>query len=226
MSISRSIRAGLFVVLVAFSAAGLAKDKFPDVTEDGLNRVKSKHVDAVYWQDGASLAQYSRVRIDDVSVAFKKDWLRDYNRNVRGLSGRADEEDMARIKTKLGEEFVRVFSKELAEAGYEVTDAGGEDVLVLKPDIVDLDVNAPDIKTPGRSTTYTTEAGEMTLNVSLYDAMTGSKIGQIIDRKRARDRGRITISNSVTNLQEANIILRKWAGLLVRSLDEARETGN
>jgi hypothetical protein len=216
-------KAALAPMFFALSAACVATSEYPDVTEDGLVLTQSRNVDAVYWQEGATLDPYSRVRIENVSVTFRKDWLRDYNRSARGPSGRATEGDMERIKASLAEEFVRVFSKELGDAGYEVTDEKGEDVLVLEPAIVNLDVNAPDLKTPGRSTTYVAEAGEMTLNMALYDSETGAKIGQVIDRKRARDRGRITVSNSVTNRQEAGIILRKWASLLVRSLDEAKE---
>ncbi len=101
----------------------------------------------------------------------------------------------------------------------------GEDVLALVPAIVDLDVHAPDLsmRQAGMSRTYTTSAGEMTLNMAFYDSDTNSLIGRIIDERRAIDTGRLQWSNSITNRQEANIIFRSWASRLVRALDESRE---
>ncbi len=215
----------ILFLLIAASSTSCASlnDQYPATSADGLKRIESKYVDAMYWQDGATLQSYERVQILDVSVAFKKDWLRDYNRDVPGLSGRADQSDMDRIKQSLAYEFVRVFTKELQEkGGYEIADKPAENVLQLRPAIVDLDVAAPDLKTAGRITTYTAEAGEMTLVMDLYDSASGAKIGTVIDRGRSRDRGSFRISNSVTNKSEADIILRKWATLLVNALDEAR----
>jgi hypothetical protein len=214
----------IILVLIAASLTSCASlnDQYPATSADGLKRIESKYVDAVYWDTGATLSSYERVQILDVNVAFEKDWLRDYNRDVRGLRGRADQSDMDRIKKALASEFVRVFTKELQEkGGYEITDQPAANVLQLSPSIVDLDVTAPDLMIAGRTTTYTAEAGEMTLVMDLYDSVSGAKIGAVFDRKRSRDWGNFRISNRVTNKSEADIILRKWARLLVDALDEA-----
>ena len=39
----------------------------------------------------------------------------------------------------------------LENAGYAITTEAGDDVLVLRPAIIDLDITAPDTRTPGRS---------------------------------------------------------------------------
>ena len=64
-----------------------------------------------------------------------------------------------------------------------VEDAG-EDVLIAKPAIVDLDVIAPDLQTAQRSKTYSESAGEMTLVLELYDSLTHDKIVTVRDRKQ------------------------------------------
>ena len=155
-------------------------------------------------------------------MAFKKDWLRNQNQKRHDLATRIKPEDMDRIKAALSTRFNEEFTKVLEKGGYKVVDEGGENVLVLRPAIINLDVTAPDVRTAGMTRTYTTSAGEMTLYVELFDSATGAKIGQAIDRQRALDNGRITYTNSVTNTAEANRILRKWANLLVDALDEAK----
>ena len=121
---------------------------------------------------------------------------------------------MEKIKSALADEFRKVFTEELEEGGYEVVDVTGEDVLVVRPALMNLDVTAPDIATASRSRTYVTSAGSMTLYVELYDSVTGDIIAKVID-PQASDRGSFGFeANRVTNRAEADRILRKWAGLL------------
>jgi hypothetical protein len=196
-------------------------DDMPPVTEDGLVRIDSKKVDAVYWAEGATLAGYDAVMLTDTPVAFRKNWMRDFNASRSGLSDRVDEKDMARIKSELSTAFRESFTKALTEAGYRVVEAPGEDVLLLRPAIVDLDVNAPDLQSASMTRSFTANAGEMTLYMELYDSATGDKIGQVVDQERAMDSGRIEYTSRVTNRAEANRILGKWSKLLVEALDEA-----
>lgn len=211
------------VVALAFAGAALAKDKLPDQTEDGLDRIKSKNVDAVYWREGATLDQYNRVLIIDAEVAFKKNWQRDYNRDVVGTSGRVRSEDMERIKDGLSKEFTAVFTKQMTEGGYEVVAEPADDVLVLRPAIVNLNVTAPDLQTSGMNRSYVSSAGEMTLYLEMYDSATGEKIGTVLDAQRARDMGYMQFANRVTNKAEADRMFRKWSNLLVKALDEAHK---
>ncbi|HEX5786827.1 MAG TPA: DUF3313 family protein [Woeseiaceae bacterium] len=215
----------ILLLLTGILAAGCATnsaDDLPATTTDGLKRVASDKVDAVYWADGASLAGYDAVMILDTPVAFRKNWMRDYNADRTDLSLRVSQEDMDRIKAGLAEAFREQFTKTLEAGGYKVVDEPGESVLLLRPAITDLDVNAPDLDTSTNVRTFTTEAGEMTLYMELYDSATGDKIGEVADREQAIDRSQFQYTNRVTNRAEANRILNKWAKLLVDALDEAR----
>ncbi len=215
----------LVALALAFSLPALAK-KYPDVSDDGLTRVDSKRLDAVYWRDGATLAGYDKVMIGDVEVSFRKNWQRDQNSSRRGASDRITADDMTRIRASVAEGFTEMFVKVLEEGGYVVVDQPGDDVLALEPSIVDLDVTAPDIsmRQPGITRTYTTSAGEMTLNMALYDSGSNSQIGRVIDRRRAMERGQqLQWSSSITNRQEANVMFRSWANALLDALNEAKE---
>ena len=112
----------------------------------------------------------------------------------------------------------------LAEPAYNLVDAfaDGEQVLVLTPSIINLDINAPDTMSAGRSRSYTTSAGEMTLSMDVSDATTGQVLYRIVDRRRARDTGRMEWTTSVSNKAEAERTLNRWADLLRQGLDSVR----
>ncbi len=212
------------------SSGQKAADGLPDVTEEGLVRVENAKVAAAYRAPDADLGQYARFYIADVEVEFRKNWLRDQNRDVVATGRRITKEDADRIRTVVAEEFRRIFAEELRKAGYEVLETDevsgdAHDVLALVPAIVNLDITAPDVMTPGISRTYTASAGSMTLYMEFRDAVTGALLGKVADTQAVRDRGYVTISNSVTNKAEADRMFRRWATLLVGALDRAHGKG-
>lgn len=217
-----SIPVSLSVALLAASLAGAA-DELPATTPDGLELLSDTRVHAVYVRPGATLDPYTKVALVDCYVAFRKDWERDYNRDAN-FERRVDARDMERIKSTLAEEFKKVFTDELEKGGYEVVDHTGEDVLIVRPALVNLDVNAPDVETPSRSYAYVTSAGSMTLYMELYDSVTNAIIAKVIDPE-ASDLGDFGMeANRVTNRAEADRILRKWARLLRSHLGAVKES--
>jgi hypothetical protein len=205
----------------------LAQDKFPQTTDDGLERMEAKKVDVLYWREGATLSDYHRIALLDAYVSFRKNWDRDQNRNRPSISNRVTDKDMERIKKDLAEEFRKVFTKELAEkGGYELTDEAASDVLVLRPAIINLDVTAPDLNSASRVENYITSAGQMTLYLELYDAATGDIIARVIDVRNDQDFARAQRANGVTNRAAADRILRSWADALREALDDAHAMEN
>ncbi len=226
------IRTIIFLLLIAIfsllaaSVLHAKKQELPEVTVDGLHRVLDSKLAVVYAEPGADLAPYNRVQLLDAYVAFRKNWERD-QRSQSASSLRISSRDIEKIKNSLADEFHKVFKNALEEAGYHVTDETGEDVLIVRPAIIDLDVNAPDTHQAGRSTSYTSSAGQMTLYVELYDSMTGDIIAKAIDAKADRaNAGFYTWSNSVTNKAAADRILTGWAKILVNALNEAKTHGS
>jgi hypothetical protein len=210
-------------VLLAFASLStglLAKEELPEFTEDGLQRVHDSKMAAAYAQPGANLSGYTEVILLDAQVSFRKNWERDQRSS--SLTGRLSSKDIEGIKTRLATEFNVVFSKTLTEGGYPVVTEAGDNVLLIRPAIINLDVNAPDKMTAGRSRTYTSTAGEMTLYVEVYDSVTGDLIAKALDRKQDYDQNFYTWTNSVTNKAAADRILKIWANILLQALNEAR----
>ena len=207
-----------FLFSIALSINAVASDDLPEITEEGLHKLKDTNLGLVYAQPDADLNVYNRVKLLEPSVAFKKNWQRDQNRSY---SFKVKASDMERMKKGVAELFMEVFTEELSEGGYELTEEVGEDVLLVRPAIVNLDITAPDVNTPNRSYQFSESAGEMTLYVELYDSATGAIIAKAMDRKRDRDRGYMQLQTRVSNTQAAKRIMKEWAGTLREALDEA-----
>ena len=75
----------------------------------------------------------------------------------------------------------------MGRAGHDIVDVNGDDVLIIKPSIINLVIRAPDTGAGGRSRTVVADAGEMTLYMEFYDSMTNDKIGIVIDPRLAAD---------------------------------------
>ncbi len=213
----------LSALLGTFSIAQAADDDWPPkVTSDGLNLVEGTKAAAVWVLDGADFSEYNRVMILDVGVGFKKNWRRDYNRDEISLGSQVSKSDAEKIKQRVADEFKKVFTEELEKAGYDVADydvkLAEEDILVLRPAIVDLVVTAPDTNSAGRGRTFTASAGAMTLYLEFFDSVTSALLGRVVDRKA--DRGSSwSMSSRVSNKADADRIFRKWAGQLIAKMD-------
>ena len=215
--------AALAVMLAATTLAIAGEKDFPDMTEEGLLRVDDSKLALVYADPDADLSQYDAIQMTEPYVAFRKNWLRDQRtQSINPL--RVTTNDVEKIKKNLSEEFKTVFTEKLEAAGYMMTDAAGESVLLIRPAIINLDINAPDTPSSGRSYQFTQSAGEMTLYIELYDSVSGDLIAKAMDRKQDRSRsGYYTWTNSVTNRKAADRILNGWADILVDALNDARQ---
>ena len=210
-------------VLALFAALNsqlAAADKLPEVTVDGLHRIKNTQMAVVYAQPGADLSQYNRIYLVEPKIAFRKNWLRTQN-SIPNQT--VSNEDMQRIKSELASLFTEVFKQELQNnGGYVLVDGVAEDVLLVHPAIVDLDVLSPD--TPGTrgQRSAIASVGSMSLYMELIDSVTGDTLVKAMDNKYDRTRVRAQASNKTRNEIAAREMLGEWAELLRMALDEAR----
>jgi len=191
----------------------------PDVSL--LQRVESSGQSVVFAQPGADWSSYDAILLENATVAFRKNWLRDQNRSRRSLSERVSTADMERIKTELAQMFDEVFVDELGRNGrWALVEAAGPSVLRIRPQIVDLDVYAPDVRGSTNSRTFTDSSGQMTLKLELYDSETGDLLAVAADRRESPHRGYMQWTTSASNRGDARHILQQWA----RALNERLTT--
>lgn len=211
------------VAMLAMSplASAAAQEDPPPVSPDGLQLQKSTKSRLVYVKPGASFTQYDKFAILECYVEFEKDWEKDYNASRMGLEGRVTDKDVERMKTGLAEEFKKEFTRELRDkGGYQVVDQAAPDVLVLRPALINVEVNAPDVMSADIGRTIVRSAGQMTLYLELWDSTTNTILARVMDAKA--DEGFAEQANRVTNTAAADRILSEWARELRERLDEVR----
>jgi hypothetical protein len=215
----KTITLAVLVLLFANTTTVAGDKQPPEVSLDGLTLVEKDRRGEIYADKDADWSVYSQVHLEPATVSFRKNWKRDQNRYD---SFKVRDRDIEKIKTALSELFHDVFARELSgNGGYQMTEETGENVMTIKPSIVDLDVAAPDTNQVGRTTSYTQQAGRMTLILEIYDSTTGDLIARGSDRQESPRRGYMQWTNSITNTADARRMLEKWATALRVRLDEA-----
>jgi hypothetical protein len=186
------------VVFTVLTACATTKTSFPAKSSDGMDLMPNSKMAAWYMKPGADLSEYDKIALLDTYVSFAKRWQQNYNETA-SFQDQVSDKDMQKIRDKDGRPMVS---------------AGGTGVLILRPAIINLEISAPDLMTPGMSETYVASAGSMTLYMELFDGKTGDIIGRIIDPEAEDDAGMMQISSSVTNTADFDRIVKRWAQIL------------
>src|SRR4029453_12422444 len=117
--------------------------------------------------------------LDPTEVAFQKNWRRDYNSTAPGR--RISDQELQNAISKGVSSASDIFAEAWTKGGYQVVTAPGPDVLRVTTGVVNIDVNAPDRPSAGRSYSFSSEAGSATLFVEARDSMTGAILGRAVD---------------------------------------------
>lgn len=210
----------LLATLLTLGCASTS-ETVPTTTPDGLDLVRSDKHSAVYVKSEAQLDIYDEFAIVPCEVAFRKNWQRDYNSAHRSSGQQIKERDIDRIKRELGEECTAFFTDALSEEpSYNLVTEWqeGQDVLLVRPNIVNLNITSPDVSSPSMTRSYSASAGSMTLYLELIDAETSEVLVRAYDSKADPD-SFVNYANKITNRQAADRILKNWATRLREAMD-------
>lgn len=229
------LRNSAFLLLALGSASQAAASPAPDpdaaMTRDqaaqawraeGLQAIDVRGMDVAYAQPGASLQAYRGVLLKPVKVSFQKNW----ERSAAIPAGtRIYPRDADRIRDDVADVVNREFKREFEKGGWRVVDAPGAGVLEVDVQVVDLYLNAPDLQTAGRSTSYARSFGRLTLVAELRDSTTGTVVMRLLDRSIGHDHATFEPTGRVENTREVGIVAGDWARALRRQLELARVAG-
>lgn len=211
-------RVWVILVFALVATNVFAKTDFPPVSTDGLHLMPDTKLRAVYMKPGANLSEYDKIALLATYVSFQKNWKRDYNEEAP-FDERVSDKDMQKIRDNVAKEFTKVMTEVLStKGGHQMVTGGGTGVLILRPAIVNLEITAPDLMTPGMSQTFVASAGSMTLYLELYDGKTGDIIARIIDPEAADNGGIAQVADTVTNTADFDRVIRRWAEILNQHL--------
>jgi len=210
------------VAAVGCASSGATQAIDEAMSHDGLQKIEVEGIELAYVRPRATLGGYNKVKLDPVEVAFDKDWDPQQPGSHFKISTKERESIRTEVARIVSEQFVRELQR---DQGYQIVQEAGYDVLRVRVSIINLMVTAPDTNTTGISRVYTVSAGEMTLFAELFDSDTGALLARAIDRREARDAGRLTLSNTVVNLAANESIAATWARILRNALDRAHRIG-
>lgn len=203
----------------ALAAPGDARARQAEIewSHDGLRRTSIAGLDLAYVREDARLETYDKVWLRTVQVAFRRDW-----RVPAQPGSRIVATDLARIKDGLARVVRDAATRELREGGVTLAEGPGEGVLEVDVSIVDLYLNALDVRSFAPVQRYALSVGEMTLVAELRDAPSGEILARVLDRRVGRDRARFELTTSVDNAGEVQDAARAWARVLRERLAAAR----
>ena len=215
-NVMRIAATGLVLLASPIAVAARAPD-----TWDDLLRVESANFDDAYLAPGADFRSYTKVMIDQTEVAFQKNWLRDYNRDV-SPSLRLSDSEAREILADIQSGFQDIFVAGYQEAGYQVVTEPGPDVVRLHTAILNVDIVAPDVMAPGRVSNFSKEAGHATLVIEARDSMSGAILGRAVDKRDVGDSSFMVRRTSASNRSDFAQTFKKWASLSAEALSNLR----
>lgn len=185
-------------------------------TDAGLVAVQARDLDQLYLRPNADLAAYRKVLVDPAVIKFRSDWNKN-SQDSKGFTRRFTADEAQRI----GDETASGLQSSVVEAfkarGYEIATAPGPGVLRLSPSLTDLYVNADETLAPGTTKMFTKDAGEATLVLEARDAVSGTLLGRVVDRRTVPENTKgtqvmdVRRTGSVTNGFWFDTTFRRWA---------------
>jgi len=205
------------------SLAATKKDVDDAMSSGGLQKTSVKGLELAYVRPGASLAAYKRVKLDPVEVQFDRSWDPTRTGSRIKLSSEEREKIRASVAKLVEEEFIKTLQK---GGTYQIATEPGPDVLRAKISVLNVYINAPTGTGAGRSKTYVSSAGQMTLLAELSDSMSGQLLARVADRREANSLARMERADRIENEGAAREVAAAWAHILRNALDKAHAIGS
>ena len=201
----------------------------PDAIPEGLVRVKDAQADLVYARPGVDFSKYTEFYLLEPTIAFRADWESDMAFPGHG-GGSISDSDIERMKATGRKLLAEEFDAELSKGGFTLVSKAGPKALAVKASIVDIYVEAPDPSnlagTWGR--TYARSGGSATLEIELYDSVSGQLLARAHDDKDQSDTDGSWVwrfeRNQMSNINDARVAFSSWAQMLVNGLKRAKAT--
>ena len=227
------MKTSLMVMVAVGLLAGCASSGPPtvqtgpdaEVTVDGLHRVDNSVMALGYMKPDIDLRGYTALMLDPVSVSYQKDpqgRRRSTDIGAGSSNFALSSSQMENLKSWFQEAVVEALT---GDGGYRIVDTPGPDVLRVTAELLDLIVRIPTQASGGRTRTFTSSYGVVTLVVEARDSESGEILARAADRKDPT-------AASATDLVEVfpgrgrgdtQRLFESWADLMRERLDELRE---
>jgi len=217
-----SLQRQSIILMVSLSLITLSASIVAQTTTNGEGlplQSETKYI-KTYVKQGVKFQNYKLLNFEELTLEFKDNWLRDYNRDQNMLSSQLQDKDVEDIKGRLKKQFETSFFKQLkANDRYALVQTKSADTLLIKPSIVDLFLNGPDKQTATSKITLVRQVGGATLVLAIYDATSGELLAKIIDQRKTRDHYDLQPTDRIFNKSAFIPVYKKWARKLLEVIN-------
>lgn len=213
----------VLIALVSSVVAGCSMTKKHEkeaqikADKEGLSVVKKTDFDGTFVAPHAQFAQYKKLFVEQLDMTDVKIRKQSSPNLISNTPWELNDSDRRYYQERYTE---ALMSNLIVDGRYSTAFQAGTDVMTVRAKVLEI---APlgskdDMKgRPGNMKVYSEGMGTMTLEISLYDSMSGKVLAIITDQ---RDLGRIWEENNrVTNNIQVRLAFNAWLKKLRTELD-------
>lgn len=191
------------------------------ISSEGLVRVENSRVDDAFMNPDVDFKRFTGIMIDPLDVSDVKIIQPDTSAYAtRSKKWELTDEDRKYLQDTY---ILKMDDYVIQRGGYKPIDEPAANVLRLKVALIQIAPSAAKPKdTVGRSTTFTSNAGAISVAGVLFDSGTGQVIARFADTREATDRWQRNLESN--NKAEIRRVFDFWAQLFQYRLDAL--TGN
>ncbi len=155
----------------------------------------------------ADFAHYKFVWVQTPEVTLEPDWVREHAHDMTP-------EDQQKMAATYGEALQKILIKQLTtNANYALGASLDAQTLVIKPQLMDLVVTAPELSAAGRTDVYVRQVGRARLTLDLVDGVSGAVIAHLEVAGETRDRAgeELVKADRARNRLDFRQLMRHWA---------------
>lgn len=204
------ITLALFVLAMVAACTGTPtiEDK-PSSEFPGLNKVSSSGFSEAWGRPGTTLSDYKSIRATSLKSSDAKIIQPGQSINTRV---RKDIEMTPEIEAQLAQVWDTAITKAAKEQGL-TADGNGDKVLRIDATMTRIAPSAnfaEERNAPGRTTTYTEDSGEASIEIRLVDDASGELLAVVRDKRRVGSQV-WSRSNTITASADVRNLFNNWA---------------
>jgi|GEM_PF-6090978 len=206
------LRSAVTALLIILSMPTLPADAPAKDFVEQHREVPNAGFDELHVNLGADFARYRTVLIEEAPVSFVPRWV---NVHRNAVSNR----DIVRLRNHTADDLkAELIEKLTADGRYRIVETAELDTLLIRPEIINLNVASPG---SGQHARLVDSPGYATLSLEMVDAFSGQTIVRLVDRRQARGpSGReYFLANPATNAREFRMMMAVWSERVRVQLD-------
>lgn len=185
----------------------------------GLSVVENTRFDGTFIAPGAQFSQYKKLFVEQLDMSDVKVRKQSSNNFTYDTPWELNDDD----RRYYSERYIEALMNNLiVDGAYTTAMQAGADVMTVSAKVLEIAPLGSKDDTKGRPTSmkvYSEGMGTMTLEITLYDSLSGKPLAIITDQ---RDLGRIWEENNrVTNNVQIRLAFNQWLKNLRTELDRA-----